>query len=123
MEFLGADYFQPSFQAGRQFQAADVVPAMEATQYLASRPLVPSSVNSSADIEALFDGVSYSFGASLLRMIEGFVERVSAGSYFGAIKVRLARGRAGVRRACRRPCAAAVLGVVQPAAARRGRTR
>ena len=96
MEFIGADHFSPAFEAGRQFLASDVVPAMEATQYGASRALVPAVVDSSATIESLFDGVSYSFGASLLRMIEGHVERVSPGSYFGAIRSYMASKAFGV---------------------------
>jgi aminopeptidase N len=86
MEYLGADTFDASFGLSRQFLSTDVVPAMEATMFGASRPLVPASVASSEDIEALFDGVSYSFGGALLRMIEGFVERVRPGSYYAAIR-------------------------------------
>ena len=80
MEFVGTDAVHPEFGISRQFQSADIFVAMRATAYGDSRSLV-TEVDSSAAIESQFDGVAYSYGGSLLYMIEDFVERVKPGSY------------------------------------------
>jgi len=39
-----------------------------------SRPIVPPEVNTPAEINALFDTISYSKGACIIRMINEFAE-------------------------------------------------
>lgn len=79
-EYFGTQAAHPEFEIIRQFVVTDVYPAMAATWFGHSRQLV-SSVTSSADIEAQFDGVSYSFGASILYQLMQYLAVVAPGAY------------------------------------------
>lgn len=63
-----------------RMQVGDMQDAMAATQYGHSRPLI-STVDSSASIESQFDGVAYSFGASILYTLKNFIERSQPTAY------------------------------------------
>ena len=83
-EYIGCDEATPQFEASRGFYASTVIPAMVAVQWAASRSL-ESPVDSSAQIESQFDGVAYSFGASLLQSTRAFMDARAPGSFFRGV--------------------------------------
>jgi aminopeptidase N len=78
-EYLATDDIEPGFGIMSQFASLENAVAMRATSYANSRSLV-NPVASSAEIQAQFDAVSYSYGASLLAMLKGFLERRNPGA-------------------------------------------
>ena len=81
----GTQAAHPEFEVIRQFVSTEMYPAMAATWYGNSRQLV-SSVTSTASIEAQFDSVSYSFGASILYQLMEYLNGVAPGSYLAGMK-------------------------------------
>lgn len=92
--YIGCDVATPQFEAFRQFYSSDVITAMNAVQWGASRALV-TTVATSAEIESQFDGVAYSMGASLLQSTAGFMESVRPGSFFAGVGAYLAAHEGG----------------------------
>ncbi|XP_027749159.1 glutamyl aminopeptidase isoform X1 [Empidonax traillii] len=71
-EFLGADAAEPDWQMLEQVLIEDVLPVMKDDSLLSSHPIVVD-VSSPAEITSVFDGISYSKGASILRMIQDWI--------------------------------------------------
>jgi glutamyl aminopeptidase len=55
-----------------QFLTEDVIPVMWDDAKPSSHPIIVENVTSAADITSLFDSITYSKGASILRMLEKF---------------------------------------------------
>lgn len=88
MEFLGTDHFAPALGYGQQFQISDVIRALKADAF-ADVQVLTQSVVSSAEIEGQFSAISYSKGASLIYMVQRFLDVVSPGAFFGGVSAYL----------------------------------
>ncbi|KAF1514260.1 Glutamyl aminopeptidase, partial [Eudyptula albosignata] len=71
-EFLGVNAAEPDWQMLEQVLIDDVLPVMKDDSLLSSHPIVVS-VSSPAEITSVFDGISYSKGASILRMLQDWI--------------------------------------------------
>ncbi|NXI92152.1 AMPE aminopeptidase, partial [Psophia crepitans] len=71
-EFLGVNAAEPDWQMLEQVLIDDVLPVMKDDSLLSSHPVVVS-VSSPAEITSVFDGISYSKGASILRMLRDWI--------------------------------------------------
>ncbi|NXW32120.1 AMPE aminopeptidase, partial [Phaetusa simplex] len=71
-EFLGVNAAEPDWQMVEQVLIDDVLPVMKDDSLLSSHPIVVN-VSSPAEITSVFDGVSYSKGASILRMLQDWI--------------------------------------------------
>ncbi|NWI91791.1 AMPE aminopeptidase, partial [Pitta sordida] len=71
-EFLGANAAEPEWQMLEQVLIDDVLPVLKDDSLLSSHPIVVD-VSSPAEITSVFDGISYSKGASILRMIQDWI--------------------------------------------------
>ncbi|NXX16101.1 AMPE aminopeptidase, partial [Podargus strigoides] len=71
-EFLGVNAAEPDWQMLEQVLIDDVLPVMKDDSLLSSHPIVVD-VSSPAEITSVFDGISYSKGASILRMIQDWI--------------------------------------------------
>ncbi|KFP86813.1 Glutamyl aminopeptidase, partial [Apaloderma vittatum] len=71
-EFLGVNATEPDWQMFEQVLIDDVLPVMKDDSLLSSHPIVVN-VSSPAEITSVFDGISYSKGASILRMIQDWI--------------------------------------------------
>uniref|UniRef100_A0A8B9MTU0 Aminopeptidase n=1 Tax=Accipiter nisus TaxID=211598 RepID=A0A8B9MTU0_9AVES len=71
-EFLGVNAAEPDWQMLEQVLIDDVLPVMKDDSLLSSHPIVVS-VSSPAEITSVFDGISYSKGASILRMLRDWI--------------------------------------------------
>ncbi|NXC10799.1 AMPE aminopeptidase, partial [Orthonyx spaldingii] len=71
-EYLGANRAEPDWQMLEQVLIDDVLPVMKDDSLLSSHPIVVD-VSSPAEITSVFDGISYSKGASILRMIQDWI--------------------------------------------------
>ncbi|NXK52704.1 AMPE aminopeptidase, partial [Chauna torquata] len=71
-EFLGVNAAEPDWQMLEQVLIDDVLPIMEDDSLLSSHPIVVD-VSSPAEITSVFDGISYSKGASILRMLRDWI--------------------------------------------------
>ncbi|NXP02497.1 AMPE aminopeptidase, partial [Thinocorus orbignyianus] len=71
-EFLGVDAAEPEWKMLEQVLIDDVLPVMEDDSLLSSHPIVVD-VSSPAEITSVFDGISYSKGASILRMLQDWI--------------------------------------------------
>ncbi|XP_008939809.1 PREDICTED: glutamyl aminopeptidase [Merops nubicus] len=71
-EFLGVNATEPDWQMLEQVLIDDVLPVMKDDSLLSSHPIVVG-VSSPAEITSVFDGVSYSKGASILRMLQDWI--------------------------------------------------
>ncbi|NXU80196.1 AMPE aminopeptidase, partial [Oreotrochilus melanogaster] len=71
-EFLGVNAAEPDWQMLDQVLIDDVLPVMKDDSLLSSHPIV-ANVLSPAEITSVFDGISYSKGASILRMIQDWI--------------------------------------------------
>ncbi|NWU99846.1 AMPE aminopeptidase, partial [Upupa epops] len=71
-EFLGVHAAEPDWQMLEQVLIEDVLPVMKDDSLLSSHPIVVN-VSSPAEITSVFDGVSYSKGASILRMVQDWI--------------------------------------------------
>ncbi|XP_057260520.1 glutamyl aminopeptidase [Pezoporus wallicus] len=68
-EFLGVNAAEPDWQMLEQVLIDDVLPVMMDDSLQSSHPIVVD-VSSTAEITSVFDGISYSKGASILRMLQ-----------------------------------------------------
>ncbi|XP_067993542.1 glutamyl aminopeptidase [Melanerpes formicivorus] len=71
-EYLGANVSEPDWQMLDQVLTEDMLPVMEDDSLLSSHPII-SEVSSPAEITSVFDAISYSKGASILRMIRDWI--------------------------------------------------
>ncbi|NWH43076.1 AMPE aminopeptidase, partial [Fregata magnificens] len=71
-EFLGVNAAEPDWQMLEQVLIDDVLPVMKDDSLLSSHPIVVD-VSSPAEITSVFDGISYSKGASILRMLQDWI--------------------------------------------------
>ncbi|KAF4804995.1 Glutamyl aminopeptidase [Turdus rufiventris] len=71
-EFLGTNASEPSWNMLEQVLIEDVLPVLKDDSLLSSHPIVVD-VSSPAEITSVFDGISYSKGASILRMIQDWI--------------------------------------------------
>ncbi|WAQ96439.1 AMPE-like protein [Mya arenaria] len=81
MEYLGADKHEPDWNMPAQFLLEDEQPVMETDAGVSSHPIVVH-VTDPADINAVFDSISYSKGSSVIRMLEQWMGRKQ---FFGGI--------------------------------------
>ncbi|XP_005148679.2 glutamyl aminopeptidase [Melopsittacus undulatus] len=71
-EFLGVNAAEPEWQMLQQVLIDDVLPVMMDDSLQSSHPIVVD-VSSPAEITSVFDGISYSKGASVLRMLQDWM--------------------------------------------------
>ncbi|KFP72501.1 Glutamyl aminopeptidase, partial [Acanthisitta chloris] len=71
-EFLGANEAERDWDMLEQVLIEDVLPVLKDDSLLSSHPIVVD-VSSPAEITSVFDGISYSKGASILRMIQDWI--------------------------------------------------
>ncbi|NXY41199.1 AMPE aminopeptidase, partial [Ceuthmochares aereus] len=71
-EFLGVNASEPDWQMLEQVLIDDVLPVMKDDSLLSSHAIVVD-VSSPAEITSVFDGISYSKGASILRMLRDWL--------------------------------------------------
>ncbi|KAM6147978.1 glutamyl aminopeptidase isoform 1-T1 [Erethizon dorsatum] len=71
-EFLGVNHAEEDWQMLDQVLLEDVLPVQEDDSLMSSHPVVVS-VATPAEITSVFDGISYSKGASILRMLEDWM--------------------------------------------------
>ncbi|XP_062963861.1 glutamyl aminopeptidase isoform X1 [Cynocephalus volans] len=71
-EFLGVDHAEKDWQMHDQILLEDVLPVHEDDSLTSSHPIVVT-VTTPAEITSVFDGISYSKGASILRMLEDWI--------------------------------------------------
>ncbi|XP_077992209.1 aminopeptidase N-like [Glandiceps talaboti] len=72
MEYYGVDHVEPQWHMLDQFLILDVHPAFHLDSLLSSHPIsVP--VNHVDEINSIFDAISYSKGASIIRMLRYFL--------------------------------------------------
>uniref|UniRef100_A0A8C5NL72 Aminopeptidase n=1 Tax=Junco hyemalis TaxID=40217 RepID=A0A8C5NL72_JUNHY len=71
-EFLGVNATEPDWEMPEQVLIDDVLPVLMDDSLLSSHPIV-ANVSSPAEITSVFDGISYSKGASILRMIQDWI--------------------------------------------------
>ncbi|NXV78943.1 AMPE aminopeptidase, partial [Atlantisia rogersi] len=71
-EFLGVNNTEPDWKMLEQVLIDDVLPVMKDDSLLSSHPIVVD-VSSPAEITSVFDGISYSKGASILRMLQDWI--------------------------------------------------
>ncbi|NXG44487.1 AMPE aminopeptidase, partial [Psilopogon haemacephalus] len=71
-EYLGANASEPDWQMLEQVLTDDVLPVMKDDSLLSSHSVVVE-VSSPAEITSVFDGISYSKGASILRMVQDWI--------------------------------------------------
>ncbi|XP_014694544.1 glutamyl aminopeptidase [Equus asinus] len=71
-EFLGVNHAEGEWQMLHQILLEDVLPVQEDDSLMSSHPIVVT-VATPAEITSVFDGISYSKGASILRMLEDWI--------------------------------------------------
>ncbi|NXI40928.1 AMPE aminopeptidase, partial [Galbula dea] len=71
-EYLGVNAADPDWKMLEQVLIDDVLPVMTDDSLLSSHPIVVN-VSSPAEITSVFDGISYSKGASILRMLQDWI--------------------------------------------------
>ncbi|TDG98553.1 hypothetical protein EPR50_G00201600 [Perca flavescens] len=71
-EYIGVEKAEPSWGMRDIMIISDVLPVMVDDALLSSHPIIVS-VSTPAEITSVFDGISYSKGASILRMLEGWM--------------------------------------------------
>ncbi|XP_078493564.1 aminopeptidase N isoform X1 [Ciona intestinalis] len=72
VEYLGTNQVEPTWEMMDQFTVSDLQRALNYDGLVSSRPIVAENVNTPSDINALFDTISYSKGACIIRMINQF---------------------------------------------------
>ncbi|XP_066134744.1 glutamyl aminopeptidase [Saccopteryx bilineata] len=71
-EFLGVNHAEKDWQMRDQMLLEDVLPVQEDDSLMSSHPIVVTVTNPD-EITSAFDGISYSKGASILRMLEDWI--------------------------------------------------
>ncbi|KAM3926247.1 aminopeptidase N-like [Leptodactylus fuscus] len=75
VEYLGADYAEPTWNIKDLIVLSDIHRVMAVDALASSHPLTSreEDVNSPSEISALFDSITYSKGASVIRMLSTFL--------------------------------------------------
>ncbi|XP_066886007.1 aminopeptidase N isoform X2 [Kogia breviceps] len=75
VEYLGADYAEPTWSLKDLMVPNDLYPVMAVDALASSHPLTTPAeeVNTPAQISEMFDSISYSKGASVIRMLSEFL--------------------------------------------------
>uniref|UniRef100_A0AAR2IPR3 Aminopeptidase n=1 Tax=Pygocentrus nattereri TaxID=42514 RepID=A0AAR2IPR3_PYGNA len=73
-EFVGVDQAEPTWEMRDIMLLDDVFPVMVDDALLSSHPIIVD-VSTPAEITSVFDAISYSKGASILRMLESWIGR------------------------------------------------
>ncbi|XP_035024111.2 glutamyl aminopeptidase [Hippoglossus stenolepis] len=73
-EYIGVERAEPSWGMRDIMIISDVLPVMVDDALLSSHPIIVD-VSTPAEITSVFDGISYSKGASILRMLEDWMGR------------------------------------------------
>ncbi|KAG7327353.1 hypothetical protein KOW79_008959 [Hemibagrus wyckioides] len=75
VEYLGADYAEPTWSIKDQFILYDIYHAFAVDSLVSSHPLSrkEEEVNTPSEITQMFDTISYSKGAAVLRMLSQFL--------------------------------------------------
>jgi len=94
-EYRGADHFDPSFQMLDQFVPTDPQAAMAVDAFGSSHALTREDVISPAQIEEMFDGISYSKGASVISMVDAYLGSDTFNNGIAAYLQAHAYGNAG----------------------------
>ncbi|KAJ3321940.1 hypothetical protein HDU76_013989, partial [Blyttiomyces sp. JEL0837] len=81
MEYKGANAAEPDWRIEDQFISEETQKAMDADASLFTHP-VAVDVADPSEIEGIFDDISYAKGASLLRMLENWLNAVRDKKYF-----------------------------------------
>lgn len=74
-EYIGVEKAEPSWVMRDIMIIGDVLPVMVNDALLSSHPIIVD-VSSPAEITSVFDAISYSKGASVLRMLEDWIGRI-----------------------------------------------
>ncbi|KAL2911705.1 Aminopeptidase 2 mitochondrial [Polyrhizophydium stewartii] len=81
MEYKGTNAAEPNWQMAEQFLPSDFVRALNADESLFTHPIaIP--VKNPDEIQDIFDDISYGKGASVLRMLEGWLRTKFGPDYF-----------------------------------------
>lgn len=67
-EYYGVNATYPQYKVFNQFVPQDLQAAMSTDSYAATHPLVRPDVDTAAEIEEMFDDISYAKGGSIIRM-------------------------------------------------------
>lgn len=73
IEYVGANYAHPEFRVLEQFFPMTTAVALKVDSLPSSHPIHVSNVTSDPLVESLFDDISYSKGASLIRMLRSYL--------------------------------------------------
>ncbi|KAK3089893.1 hypothetical protein FSP39_007417 [Pinctada imbricata] len=74
VEYIGANHSEPSWDMLEQFVTEDVQPIMVTDAGIASHPIIVQ-VDNPNQINEVFDSITYSKGASIIRMLEDMMGR------------------------------------------------
>ncbi|KNE70935.1 hypothetical protein AMAG_15025 [Allomyces macrogynus ATCC 38327] len=85
MEFLGANATEPTFELDAQFYRSEQVRAQLADASVHTHP-IHANVADPAEIETLFDAISYAKGGSILRMVQHHLESNGHSFFAGVTK-------------------------------------
>ncbi|NP_001366542.1 glutamyl aminopeptidase isoform 4 [Homo sapiens] len=72
-EFLGVNHAETDWQMRDQMLLEDVLPVQEDDSLMSSHPIIVT-VTTPDEITSVFDGISYSKGSSILRMLEDWIK-------------------------------------------------
>lgn len=81
IEYLGVDSFQPTWHMMEQFSTEDALPVMITDSKISSHPIIVNVQNPN-QINEVFDSISYSKGASVIRMLASIM---GSNKFFGGI--------------------------------------
>ncbi|XP_076453772.1 glutamyl aminopeptidase-like [Babylonia areolata] len=87
MEYIGTDTMQPDWDMMSQFLISDAQPVMGIDAGVSSHPIVVP-VNSPSEINEVFDAISYSKGASVIRMMKSIMGKEK---FFKGVSIYLKR--------------------------------
>uniref|UniRef100_A0AAR2LK22 Aminopeptidase n=1 Tax=Pygocentrus nattereri TaxID=42514 RepID=A0AAR2LK22_PYGNA len=85
MSYLGVDHVEPDWNIRDLIVLKEIQPAMEVDSLNSSHPLssTEAEVQTPSDISNLFDGISYSKGAAVLRMLSAYI---GESNFFAGLK-------------------------------------
>ncbi|KAJ3415879.1 hypothetical protein HDV05_003943 [Chytridiales sp. JEL 0842] len=81
MEYKGANAAEPNWRVEDQFIFEDSLKALDSDSSLFTHP-VAATVDDPAEIEEIFDDISYAKGGALLKMLESYLAAVEDKSFF-----------------------------------------
>lgn len=92
ISYLGVNKVEPTWDIGNLFVLKEVQPAMEVDSLNSSHPLssTEAEIQTTAEISDLFDSISYSKGAAVLRMLHAYIGETA---FFEGLKLYLNNNR------------------------------